>query len=242
MILLFTDFGAEGPYLGQMEAALKRHAPGVDVINVVSNAPLGEPRLSSYLLASLVSHFPEDSVFLCVVDPGVGGERLPVVLQADGRWFVGPDNGLLNTVATQAQNSAWHLITWRPEHLSASFHGRDLFAPVAARIAQGQFSDLAAWHGPDLDGWPADIAALIYFDHYGNALTGWRYSDEEAGKTLRINNLRIPQARTFSDMPAGEPFWYCNSMGLIEIAVNLGCADAVLGLSLGQSFCFEGRY
>lgn len=241
MILLFTDFGSEGPYLGQMEAMLKLNAPGEDVVNLVSNAPPGEPRLSSYLLAALVGNLPEDSVFLCVVDPGVGGERLPIVLEADGRWFVGPDNGLLNTVAAQAQTAVWHTITWRPERLSASFHGRDLFAPVAASIARDDFSRLAEWDGPDLDGWPADIATIVYIDHYGNAITGWRYSAEEEGKILRINGLRIPQARTFSDVPPGEPLWYCNSLGLIEIAVNLGCADVVLGLDLGQGFLFEGR-
>lgn len=240
MILLFTDFGAEGPYLGQMEAVVRRGAPGVDLISLLSNAPPGEPRLSSYLLAALRHQFSAGSVFLCVVDPGVGGERLAVVLEADGRWYVGPDNGLLNTVAAQARQAAWHQIVWRPERLSASFHGRDLFAPVAAQIAQGNLSGLEAWVGPGLEGWPKDIAALIYFDHYGNAITGWRYSKVLDGKALLVNGQRIPQARTFSDAPAGSAFWYCNSMGLVEIAVNLGCADDALGLRLGQGFGFEG--
>jgi len=239
MILLFTDFGAEGPYLGQMEAVLKLTAPGVTVINLLSNAPAGEPRLASYLLAALVKHAPKGSVFLCVVDPGVGGERLPVALEADGRWFVGPDNGLLNTVAAQAENAVWHLITWRPGDLSPSFHGRDLFAPVAASLVLGDFSGFGDWHGLDLRDWPADLAAIVYFDHYGNAITGLRYGDELEGKILLVNGLRIPQARTFSDKPKGEPFWYRNSMGLVEIAVNLGRADTVLGLGLGQGFCFE---
>jgi hypothetical protein len=239
MILLFTDFGAEGPYLGQMQAVLKRHAPGVDVLNLLSNAPPGEPRLASYLLAALCPEFPAGSVFLSVVDPGVGGERLVVALEADGRWFVGPNNGLFNTVAAQAENCVWHRIVWRPERLSASFHGRDLFAPVAAQLAKGDQSGLADWNGPDIEGWPADIAALIYFDHYGNAISGWRYCEDLDGKTLLVNGLRIPQARTFCDMPVGSPFWYCNSMGLVEIAVNLESADHALGLKLGQSFCFE---
>jgi len=105
MILLFTDFGSTGPYLGQMEAVLRIHAPGVDVIDLLNDAPPGEPRLAAYLLAALAKHFPAGSIFLSVVDPGVGGERLPVVLEADGRWFVGPDNGLLNTVAVHAAST-----------------------------------------------------------------------------------------------------------------------------------------
>ena len=137
MIFLFTDFGPAGPYLGQMEAVLRINAPGVDIINLVSDAPAGDPRLASYLLAALAADLPEGNVFLCVVDPGVGGERLPVALEADRRWFVGPDNGLLNTVAVRAKRVAWQIITWWPERLSASFHGRDLFAPVAANNTLG---------------------------------------------------------------------------------------------------------
>ncbi len=242
MILLFTDFGGEGPYLGQMEAVLRQAAPGEDVINLLSDAPCGKPRLAAYLLAALSGYLPPGSVFLCVVDPGVGGERLPVALEADGRWFVGPDNGLLNTVAAQAENASWRIIGWRPERLSASFHGRDLFAPVAARIARGDFGWAAAkWEGPDLRGWPLDVASIIYIDHYGNAVTGWRYSPALEGKALMLGDRQILQAKTFGDVPEGSPFWYCNSMGLAEIAVNLGHAEDVLGLSLGQSFRFEDR-
>jgi hypothetical protein len=222
-----------------MEAVLRLNTPGVEVINLLSNAPPGEPRLASYLLAALCHEFPVGSVFLCMVDPGVGGARWPLALQADGRWYVGPDNGLLNTVAAQARQAIWHRIVWRPERLSASFHGRDLFAPVAAQIAKGDLSGLSAWGGPALEGWPKDIAALVYFDHYGNAITGWRYSRDLDGKVLLINGQRIPQARTFSDSPVGAAFWYCNSMGLVEIAVNLGCANDALGLRLGQGFGVE---
>jgi S-adenosylmethionine hydrolase len=225
MILLFTDFGSEGPYLGQMESVLRLNAPGIDVINVVSNAPPGEPRLAAYLLAALAGRFPKGSVFLCVVDPGVGGERLPVVL---------------NTLAVQAESTSWHAISWRPDNISASFHGRDLFAPVAARIARRDFTWTEGnWDGPELRGWPADIASIVYFDHFGNAITGRRYSVELNGAALLINGWRIPQATTFCDLPAGSPFWYRNSMDLIEIAVNLNRADKTLGLNLGQEFRFE---
>ncbi len=240
MILLFTDFGPTGPYLGQMESVLRLNAPGVDIVNLVSDAPIGEPRYAAYLLAALVNNLPKGSIFLCVVDPGVGGERLPVVLEADCRWFVGPDNGLLNTVAAQSEIAAWRIITWRPQYLSATFHGRDLFAPVAASIAKGDFSwHQGEWIGPNISGWPEDIASIVYFDHYGNAITGWRYSQNLQGCILLINGWRITQATTFCDFAPGEPFWFGNSMGLVEIAVNLKRANETLGLHIGQSFLFE---
>lgn len=233
LIFLFTDFGAEGPYLGQMEAVLRTHAPGVPVINLVSNAPCGDPRRSAYLLAALSRYCPAGSVILSVVDPGVGGERLPVVLHADGRWCVGPDNGLFNTVALQASRTEWHVIDWRPDALSSSFHGRDLFAPVAARIARDDFTWGHPWQGPDLQGWPADLAEVIYFDHYGNAITGLRYRPEWDGRTLRVSDLSIPQASTFCEVGKGHAFWYRNSMGLVEVAVNQDRADRCLGLAVG---------
>lgn len=240
MILLFTDFGAEGPYLGQMEAVLRWQAPGVDIINLLSNAPVGDPVRSGYLLAALARNLPSDCVLLTVVDPGVGGDRLPIALLADGRWFVGPDNGLLNTVAGQASQAEWRIIDWRPSDLSASFHGRDLFAPIAARIARSDFSwPFRFYPGPDLSRWPGDLSEIIYIDHYGNAISGQRYSPRLDGRLLRVLGKPIPQAKTFCEVKEGEAFWYGNSMGLIEIAVNRGRADLSLGLGPGVEIAFE---
>lgn len=240
MIMLFTDFGSEGPYLGQMEAVLRLQAPGIEIVNLLSNAPLGQPQLASYLLAALAREFPVGSVFVCVVDPGVGGERLPVALEADGRWFVGPDNGLLNVLALQAKKVRWHLIIWRPERLSSTFHGRDLFAPVAAQIALGVRSNLDShWDGPTHADGSSDLPAIVYIDHYGNACTGLRYAKCMDGLTLRLEGHNISQATTFCAMPSGTAFWYANSVGLVEIAVNLGRADILLNLHLGQPIGFD---
>jgi len=234
-IILFTDFGPSGPYIGQMESVLRLTAPNVPVINLLSNAPTADPRLSSYLLAALRYSFPVGSIFLAVVDPGVGGERKAVVLQADGQIFVGPDNDLLNTVAVQSKKMKWSEIIWRPEHCSMSFHGRDLFAPIAAKLANNETESLLRpFERNDLSAWPEDLAEVIYFDHYGNAMTGLRYCEAFSGKTLTVNGITIKQAGTFSDVEAQQAFWYKNSSGLVEIAVNKGRAEQQLGLKLGM--------
>ena len=142
MIVLFTDFGL--PYTGQIKAVLHSHAPGVPVIDLFDEAP--EPMAAAYLLRAYGEDFPPSSVFLSVVDPGVGGPRKPAVVEAGGRWYVGPDNGLFEMVVRHSEDTArWWEITWIPERLSASFHGRDLFAPVAARIAGGESPAKEPW-------------------------------------------------------------------------------------------------
>src|SRR5437763_1324312 len=136
-IVLFTDFGSSDPYIGQIKAVLEREAPGVPVIDLLNDAPSFRVRAAAHLLASLVSEFARGSVFIAVVDPGVGSERVPVAVHAGGYHFVGPDNGLLSVFAARARDAQVWRIAWAPERLSASFHGRDLFAPVAARLAAG---------------------------------------------------------------------------------------------------------
>ena len=238
--VLFTDFGPAGPYIGQMESVLRQTAPNVPVINLLSNAPSADPRLSSYLLAALRHSFPVDSIFLTVVDPGVGGTRRAVVLQADGQIFVGPDNGLLNTVAVQAQNPQWSEIVWKPEQCSMSFHGRDLFAPVAAKLAiHAADGLLQRFDRNDLSDWPQDLAEVIYCDYYGNAMTGLRYLEAFVGKILNVNDKAIKQAGTFSDVEEHQAFWYKNSSGLVEIAVNKGRAEQQLDLKQGMRISFS---
>ncbi len=235
MIVLFTDFGLLGPYTGQMKAVLTRMAPAVPVVDLFADAPTGDPKASAYLLAAYSAWFPEGTVFLAVVDPGVGSDRPAVIVEASGRWFVGPGNGLFELVQRRPQRARCWEIAWRPETLSASFHGRDLFAPVAAQIARGDDPpgrpiDERPIRRPD---WPDDLAEVVYFDHYGNAITGLRASAVPQDAKLAVAGRRLEAARTFSDRPPGAAFWYANSNGLAEIAVNRGRADRALGLTVG---------
>lgn len=237
MIVLFTDFGLHGPYTGQMKAVLHRMAPGTCVVDLFADAPVGNPRASAYLLPAYAAWFPADTVFLCVVDPGVGGARSPMIVEADGRWYVGPGNGLFELIQRRAAETRSWYIDWKPERLSPSFHGRDLFAPVAAMLARGEPPP----GRPCQDGsvrradWPDDLCEVVYVDHFGNAMTGIRAAMLPSNARLAAADRVLERARTFSDLPPGAAFWYENSNGLAEMAVNLGRADRDLGLAIGVS-------
>jgi S-adenosylmethionine hydrolase len=235
MILLFTDFGLHGPYTGQVKAVLHQMAPHVPAIDLFADAPVGNPKASAYLLAAYAAWFPVGTVFLCIVDPGVGGTRPAIVVEADGRWYVGPGNGLFELVLRRAAKMRSWDIDWRPERLSASFHGRDLFAPVAAMLANGeplpgQPRDDCADRCAD---WPDDLCEIVYVDHFGNAMTGLRATTLPPNTRLAAAGRIFERKRTFSDGPPGAAFWYENSNGLAEIAVNQGRADSDLGLAIG---------
>jgi S-adenosylmethionine hydrolase len=243
MIVLFTDFGLAGPYTGQVTAVLRQIAPEVPVISLFADAPAARPKPSAYLLAAYAAWFPPGTVFLCVVDPGVGSARRAVVAEAGGRVYVGPDNGLFDIVMRRAPGALLWEIAWHPEPLSASFHGRDLFAPVAARLARGEPVGEMARPAADESarrGWPDDLAEIVYIDHYGNAMTGLRGALLPPAAHLVAAGRALEPAPTFSSVPRGQAFWYVNANGLAEIAVNGGRADATLGLSIGSEVRIEG--
>lgn len=237
MIVLFTDFGADDIYVGQIKAALLEQlrvdTPIVDLLHSVSNFNV---KAGAHLLAALQARFPAGTLFLAVVDPDVGSARDAVIVEADDKWFVGPDNGLLAVIAARAAMSRVRRIVWRPQRLSASFHGRDLFAPVVAWLANGAvppgtveaMAELSVQVGPD------DLAEVIHADHYGNALTGLRAGNVPRGAMLGIRGHRLPHARVFTEAPAGSAFWYENSLGLVEIAANRAGAVQRLGISVGD--------
>jgi len=235
--VLFTDFGLAGPYTGQMKAALHQTAPGVPIVDLFADAPISNPKAAAYLLAAYDDWFPAGTVFLCVVDPGVGGARPPIILKAGQHWYVGPGNGLFELVQRRAHDVLCWDITWKPEHLSASFHGRDLFAPVAGMLGRGDPPPgeprlQGAERRPD---WPDDLAEIVYIDHFGNAMTGIRAGQLSPATRLCLSGRVVERALTFSDLPEGGAFWYENSNGLVEIAVNRGRADQNLGLAVGTT-------
>ena len=237
MIQLFTDFGWSGPYVGQLKSVLGELAPGQPVIDLMHDAPAFSPKPAAFLLASLTPWIPQQAVVLAVVDPGVGTARRGIVVFADRRWYVGPDNGLFEGVIRRADATQIWEITWAPPALSRTFHGRDLFAPVAARIAAG-----APVPGTPLDeplirrpDWPDDLPEVIYVDGYGNAMTGLRAATLDPEATITFGRQKLPAFGTFGEAKPGETFWYVNSLGLVEIAVRNGSAAAKHGLAPGAA-------
>ncbi|OOZ39812.1 hypothetical protein BOW53_10185 [Solemya pervernicosa gill symbiont] len=236
MIVIATDFGIDGPYLGQMIAAIYAQNNQIPVVTLFSDLPTYDIKASAYLLEPHINFFQQGTVFLCVVDPGVGGSRLPIVVKADGRWFVGPDNGLFAMIARRAKLVSYWVISWLPDQLSASFHGRDLFAPIAAELALSGVNDKhmhAVEQVTSDPSWPEDLSEVVYADRYGNAITGIRALTLDNSDRLIVNGTEISSARTFSEVAVGELFWYENSNGLAEIAVNKGSAVAALEIELG---------
>ncbi len=238
MIVLFTDFGLEGPYTGQVKAVLWRDAPGVPAFDLFADAPMQRPQEAAYLLAAYAMGFPAGTVFLCVVDPGVGTERPAEVHTIDGRWFVGPGNGLFEPLLRRGRAVRSFAIP-PAEGISASFHGRDLFAPVAARLARGLSAEqagLTAAPAARTSGWPDDLPAIVYIDRYGNAMTGLRAAGLAPSARLGLMEKTVEHARTFGAVPEGGAFWYQNSNGLVEIAVNRGRADTYFsGVTVGTT-------
>ena len=237
MIALFTDYGLKGPYLGQVEAALHRLLPDEKVINLLADAPRNNPRASAYLLAafSRACVAQPGTIFFSVVDPGVGSfEDQPVVIKADGQWYVGPDNGLFDIVCRRSSDVQCWGIDWRPETLSASFHGRDLYAPATAMIRKNETpGETITWK--DRHGWPDDLSEIVYIDHFGNCMTGIRSETLENNRVIQFNGITVPNARTFSSVSHGHALWYSNSQDLIEIAVNGGSAAERLNLGIGTT-------
>lgn len=242
-LVLFCDFGL--PYTGQMKARVV-DVLGADVahhpiIDLFHDVPKHDVRAGSVLLAAHANDFPVGSVFVCVVDPGVGSSaRRPGVVFAGGRWFVGPLNGLFEHVLRRWPNKETkaYEITWVPEHLSSSFHGRDLFSPVAAAIAMsggGRIDGLAALDVEDVRHreFEDDVPAVIYADGFGNLMTGLRWSSLKDSATLEVQGRVLHRARTFSDVEPGGLFVYENAVGLVEISANLQNAQNILDIGPG---------
>ena len=247
MLVLYTDFGFQGPYVGQMKAVLHAGAPGVPVVDLMHDAPPFDPQSSAYLLAALAGELAPGAVVLAIVDPGVGTDRRALVVEADGRWFIGPDNGLFALTVRRASTARVWEITWRPDKLSVSFHGRDLFAPVAAAIAAGgTFVD--AFQGRettvqevDRSTWPDELERIVYIDGFGNAISGMRAENLSPNHWILVHNVEIKGEKTFASVPPDSLFWYANSNGLVEIACNRGRADRRMGLSVGTEVRVVGN-
>ncbi|MDX1518737.1 MAG: SAM-dependent chlorinase/fluorinase [Gammaproteobacteria bacterium] len=235
MICLFTDYGHEGPYLGQVETVLLNLVPGEVIINLMADVPRNNPKSGAYLLASLTKYIPENSVVFSVVDPGVGtGKDEPVALRVNHRWYVGPDNGLLDLICRNAVVEKSIRITWRPDNISNSFHGRDLYAPVCTMIVKGEFEFGDDFKWQDNHEWPEDLGEIIYADRFGNCMTGIRAGTVSHDAGIKVGSQITSYAPTFGEIEPGRPFWYENSIGRVEVSVNRGSAAELMNAGVGD--------
>ncbi|HSM92066.1 MAG TPA: SAM-dependent chlorinase/fluorinase [Anaeromyxobacteraceae bacterium] len=244
IVTLLSDFGADSGYPAQMKGVLLRAVPGASLVDLSHAIPAFDVTAGALMLEGCVGAFPVSAVHLAVVDPGVGGARRPIcVVDREGRRFVGPDNGLFTPFldgATVRLLSAPGIV---PVPASATFHGRDLFAPVAGWLAGG--GD-AARLGPEVADpvwleWSVAqrkgdevVGRTLAADPFGNLITSIREADVAGDVTsVWVGERRARWVRTFGDAREGELLALVGSGGRVEIAVREGSAALALGAAKG---------
>ncbi len=262
LIALLTDFGLRDTYVGQMKLVIAGIAPGVPVVDLGHGVEPQQVREGAWLLETAVPFLPEGAVVVAVVDPGVGTARLPIAIRAAGRIFVGPDNGLLSGVfpseirrAASGGGSAAivprgievrsiDVARFALPSVSATFHGRDVFAPTAARLASGlPFEEvgpslaeavvLPPFEGVLLDGGRLR-GEVIHVDRFGNLITTIRAEQLPRRFRVRVGSSEpIPPARTFAEVERGAPLCHVDSSGFLAIAVREGNAAEYFEARLG---------
>jgi S-adenosylmethionine hydrolase len=241
IITLTTDFGYRDGYVGALKGVIARITPSATVVDIAHDVPRGDVAHAAWVLATSTMEFPHGTIHVVVVDPGVGGERRAVIAQVTpkqprgAQFYVGPDNGVFSYLPI---SRAWLVDPRKLGKVSPTFHGRDVFAPVAASIAKqhGEF------YGEDtkLTGtlpWATTGTHVVHVDHYGNLITNHR--PDPVPKVIAIAGAKIPVVRTYESVKTGELLAYVGSSGTIEIAVRDGRADKHLGIERGAQLALE---
>ena len=231
IITLTTDFGWRDGYVGAVKGVIARGAPeGTQIVDIAHDVPQGDIAHAAWVVASSCREFPDGTIHVVVIDPGVGGARRGVIVRAHHMMFVGPDNGTFTYLgkrygrALAARSGA-----------APTFHGRDVFAPAAVELARGM--DVEQLERVELTGtlpWgprPEREGRVVHVDVYGNLVTD--LPPEEAGKEVAILGRRLPLRRTYEDVATGELVAYIGSQRTVEIAVRDGRADRALDAPRG---------
>jgi S-adenosylmethionine hydrolase len=240
IITLLTDFGTTDGYVGELKGALLRQVPAAMLVDVAHDLAPGDVATAAFVLGRTWQAFPAGTVHLAVVDPGVGTARRALAGAVAGHRFVAPDNGLLTSVL---EGRACELVAVEvPAGASPTFHGRDVFAPAAARLAGGQpLGTLGpAVVGPVLlPSVPLEhrggdlLGAVIHVDRFGTLITNLPGARLARDALVRIGVFDLELRRTFADVGPGDPVAFVGSGGMVEIAVRDARADAALGLTRG---------
>lgn len=246
-VTLLTDFGLSDPFVGMMKGVILARAPHASIVDLSHDMPPFRPEAAGFWLARCTRWFAAGTVHVAVVDPGVGTDRRALAVHGPGWFALAPDNGLLAPLLERHPDAAVRALDIEllqprlPQALSRTFHGRDLFAPVAADLATGALQ----WHalGPlvhdAVSGTPMPVrrgadgcvhGQVVLIDRYGNLITNLESQDLPDGTaTVRAGALAVPLVRSYADVAAGEPLAVVNAHGLLEIAVNCGSAAQSLG-------------
>ncbi len=246
IITLTTDFGQRDSFVGAMKGVVLGIAPQVRIVDIAHEINPGDIRAAAFALMTAAPFFPPGTIHLVVVDPGVGSARKAIAIQCTEATFVGPDNGVLAWAIKDESSLEVRSLNnpdLRLPRLSATFHGRDLFAPAAAWLAQGRpFAEI----GPELDDfhrldWPSVTPVgkdwqteIIYVDVYGNAITalsGEKAADKQS--VILPGDQRVPISAFYSAVPKGSPLAVVGSSGFLEIAINGGNAAETFNLRPG---------
>jgi S-adenosylmethionine hydrolase len=239
IITLTTDFGTADGYVGAMKGVIARLAGSLApaVIDLAHDIPPGDIAHAAWVAATSTVEFPHGSIHVVVVDPGVGGARREIILHARGQWYVGPDNGVFAYVSGR-HNEAYAIENerFRAEHVSRTFHGRDVFASTAAAIASGEDPSAAGPLIKLIGGLPwgpreRDVGRVVHIDRFGNLITD--LPEGEAGGAVFVGGTILPLVGTYEDVAPGALLAYIGSADTVEIAVRDGRADKRLGVSRG---------
>ena len=242
-VTLLTDFGTRDGFVGAVKGVLADLAPGILCEDIAHDLPRGDVLAAARALARYWRRYPPGTVHLVVVDPGVGSARRALACAADGRLLVGPDNGVLTPALVGAADARCvHLDRRALAPVSATFHGRDVFAPVAAALASGRaLAELGdavddpvvlPRPAPERDGQDGR-GEVIGVDRFGNVTTNLPGSWAADGAVIEVAGRRLPLRRSYGGVPSGEPLALVDSEGWIEVAVRDGSAAEQLAIVEG---------
>ena len=249
IVTLTTDFGLADPYVAEMKGVLLSACPAVRLVDITHDVAPGDLEQASWVLSRVWERFPAGTVHLAVVDPGVGSSRLPVAIRATGRWFVGPDNGILGAVLARVPAESAVAIEASKVSLgspSDTFHGRDIFAPAAARLACGEeASALGAplgtdrlvrleLAGPTRTG-TAITGHVVHVDRFGNLITDIPTDWLPDVPSVAIAGRRVDGvAHSYAAVASGDLLLTLGSGGMLEISARGTSAAALLGVGRGE--------
>ena len=263
IITLTTDFGTSDAYVGTMKGVILGINPNVRVVDLTHAVPPQDIHEAAFTIYSAYRYFPKGTIHTVVVDPGVGSDRQAIVCEIDGAFFVCPDNGVLSYLlqaidgsvehrmkAVAIQNPGYHL----PE-VSNTFHGRDIFAPVAAHLSRGVPLASIGPRVENLVQLPIPIpevsgntitGQIVKIDRFGNAITNISetvLAGEVSGYEINVQGVRLMHInRTYAESAVGEPLAIIGSFGVLEIAVNGGSAETRFGLKRGDAAVIRKLY